>query len=301
MIRHIACLLIVVCGPSLALAQADKQPSPDEAAIRKAIDSYVAAFNKADAQALAAHFSEQGSYVDPATGEKVVGREAIAKTFASIFEGDVHPKLSVEVTSLRLLDDKVAVEEGNAEVALEGMAPEESTYIAVHVKKDGKWSLDSVRETLLPEPEPEEEASPLDELEWMIGRWVDKSDDATISTVCEWTLNKTFMLRTFTVAIQGQPIMAGTQVIAWDPSQQRIRSWVFDSEGSFGEGIWTKQEDRWLIRATNTLSDGKKGTAVQIITKVDDNSFTWQSVGRQVDGELLPNVEPITVVRKPND
>ncbi len=301
MIRRIACLLIVIIVPSLAAAQADKQPSPDEAAIRKAIDSYVDAFNKADAKALAGHFSEQGSYLDPTTGEKVVGREAIAKSFAGIFEGDAHPQLSVEVTSIRLLDDKVAVEEGNATVALEGQPPEESTYIAVHVKKDGKWSLDSVRETLLPEPDPEEEPSPLDELEWMIGRWIDKSDDATISTVCEWTLNKTFMLRTFTVAVQGAPLMSGTQVVAWDPAQERIRSWVFDSEGSFGEGIWTKQDNRWLIRATNTLSDGKKGTAVQIITKVDDDSFTWQSIGRQVDGELLPNVDPITVVRKPND
>ena len=52
---------------------------------------------------------------------------------------------------------------------------------------------------------------------------------------------------------------------------------------------------------TNTLSDGRKATAIQIIKKIDDNSFTFESIGRQVDGELLPNVEPITIVRKTKD
>ncbi len=40
--------------------------NPEEAAIRKAIDSYVEAFNKADAKALAAHWGEQGEFTTPA-------------------------------------------------------------------------------------------------------------------------------------------------------------------------------------------------------------------------------------------
>jgi hypothetical protein len=95
--------------------------------------------------------------------------------------------------------------------------------------------------------------------------------------------------------------MSGTQIVAWDPSSERIRSWVFDSDGGFGEGLWSREENRWVIKAHSTLADGKKGTAVQIITKLDDNSFTWESIGREVDGELLPNVEPITIVRTPAD
>jgi hypothetical protein len=34
------------------------------------------------------------------------------------------------------------------------------------------------------------------------------------------------------------------------------------------------------------------------MTYVDDNTFTWQSVNREVAGELLPNVDEVVVVRQ---
>ena len=299
MIQNLLCLAIIASA-SWTWAADEAKPSPDEAAIRKAIDSYIDAFNRNDAAAVANHFSEKGTYVDPITGEREVGREAIAKSLSERFALGLKPKLSVTVDSIRLLDDNVAIEEGTATVVTKKTAPEESTYVAIHVKKDGKWQLDSVRETLLPEAAPDD-SSPLDELSWMIGRWVDKSESASVETVCDWALNGAFITRSFTIALAGQPVMAGTQIIAWDPANKRIRSWVFDSDGTFGEGAWTKEENRWRIRATSTLADGSKGTGVQIITKLDDDSFTFESIARQVDGELLPNVEPITIVRESND
>ena len=36
------------------------------------------------------------------------------------------------------------------------------------------------------------------------------------------------------------------QVIGWDPAAKQVRSWVFDSGGGIGEGIWTKQGDKWI-------------------------------------------------------
>ena len=39
-------------------------------------------------------------------------------------------------------------------------------------------------------------------------------------------------------------------------------------------------------------------SANNVITKIDDNSFTFRSLGREVDGELLPGVDEITIVRK---
>lgn len=292
--------MTLLCGVTPAWAADPPKPSADETAIRKAIESYVAAFNRGDAQEVAKHFSETGTYVDPISGEREVGREAIAKALAERFAAGGKAKLAVDVQSVRLLDDSVALEEGTATVVSRTEAPEVTTYIAVHVKKDGKWFLDSVRETALPEPEVDV-SNPLDELDWMIGRWIDASEDATVETVCDWALNDAFMTRSFTIAIKGRPVMSGTQIIAWDAAQKRIRSWVFDTDGSFGEGAWTHEDDRWVIRSTNTLADGRKGTGVQVITKVDNDHFTFQSIGRQVDGEILPDIEPITIVRKTND
>ena len=103
--------------------------------------------------------------------------------------------------------------------------------------------------------------------------------------------------------LQGQAVgwylgcPAGVQIVGWDPAAKQIRSWVFDSDGGFGEGKWTKKDQRWYIQATGTLPDGSKTSAVNIITYVDENTFTWQSVNREAGGEILPNVDEVVVGR----
>jgi hypothetical protein len=145
------------------------------------------------------------------------------------------------------------------------------------------------------------QASPLDELEWMIGQWVDEGEDSKITTACSWTKNRKFLARSFSVAIEGQVSLEGTQVIGWDPIARRIRSWTFDSEGGFGEGRWTRDGDRWLVKASFVLASGERASALNVITYVDQDAFRWQSISREVDGELLPNIPEVTVVRQKAD
>jgi len=106
------------------------------------------------------------------------------------------------------------------------------------------------------------------------------------------------MTRSFAAVIRDRVDMSGMQVVGWDPAAKQIRSWVFDSDGGFAEGKWTRKGDRWLIQQTGTLADGRKTSAVNIVKKVDDNSFTWQTVQRSVAGDVLPDVEEVTIVRK---
>ena len=90
--------------------------------------------------------------------------------------------------------------------------------------------------------------------------------------------------------------IAGTQIIGWDPAKQEIRSWVFDSSGAFGEGVWSNDENRWTVTSAGTTEDGRKATAVGTYTKTDDG-YEWQSVSREVDDEMLPDIEPIKMIR----
>ena len=76
---------------------------------------------------------------------------------------------------------------------------------------------------------------------------------------------------------------------------------VFDSDGGFLEGKWTRKGDRWLIQEKGFTSDGRKTSATNVIRQIDKNSFTWQSIQREVDGDLLPNVDEVLVVRKTAD
>src|SRR5690606_4732441 len=100
------------------------------------------------------------------------------------------------------------------------------------------------------------------------------------------------------VHIEDRVEMEGTQIIGWDPDKQTIRSWLFDSEGGFGVGIWTQKENQWTIRTLQVLANGEKASGINIMTKVDDDTFTFRSLGREVDGILLPGIDEITVVRQ---
>jgi uncharacterized protein (TIGR02246 family) len=268
--------------------------------IRANAEAYVAAYNNHDAKAVAAMWSPDAVYMDPSTGEAAVGQEEIEKAFTDILAGLGQAKLEVEVNSVEFVSPNVAIENGTVRIVRPDAEPEVSNYTAVNVKRDGKWLLDRVSEEEPPAPPPSSYEQ-LKELEWMIGSWIDQDENATIQTDCEWTKNQNFINRSFAVVVGDQVDLAGMQIIGWDPAAKQIRSWIFDSDGGFGEGTWTRKGDRWLIQQKGTLPDGSRSSAVNIITRIDDDSFTWQSVQREVNGDILPNIDEVLVVRKPTE
>jgi len=290
-------VMMAWCLATAIGAEANRQAT-DEAAIRKAVESYVAAFNSGDAKALAAMWSPEAVYTNPLSGEQVVGRAEIEKQFTAIFAEAKGVKLEAKTESVRFVSPNVAVEQGTAKVIRPKQAPEDSEYTAVYVKRDSQWLLDRVTEEDVPVVPSHYEQ--LKDLEWMIGRWVDQDDDddTTVVTECSWTRNNNFITRSFTIQIRDRIDMAGMQIIGWDPSTKQIRSWVFDSDGGFAQATWKKKDNRWYIQQNGVLPDGRKSSAVNIVARVDDNTCTLQSVNRVVDGELQPNVDEVVVVRE---
>jgi uncharacterized protein (TIGR02246 family) len=276
-------------------AKGDDQAA-DEAAIRKAVETYVTAFNQSDAAALATLWSPTAVYTNPRNGELVVGREAIQSQFAAIFAEAKGAKLEAKTDSIQFISPSVGVEHGTATVVTPDQPPEETEYTAVYIKRDDQWLLDRIsEEEVVITPSHYEQ---LKDLAWMTGSWVDQDEEATVVTECNWTKNNNFLTRAFTVQIRDRIEMAGLQIIGWDPATKQIRSWVFDSEGGFGQGTWKKKGNSWYIQQSGILSDGRKSSSVNIITYVDDNTCTLQSVNRTVDGELLPNVEEVSITKK---
>jgi len=260
------------------------------------VESYVAAFNRGDAKALAALWLPAAVYTNPLSGEEVVGREAIEKQFAAIASEAKGAKLEAKTDSIQFVSPSVAIERGTAKVIRPDQDPEDSEYTAVYVKRDGQWLLDRVtEEDVSVVPSHHEQ---LKELEWMIGRWADQDDEATVVTECNWTRNNNFIARSFTVQIRDRIDMAGMQIIGWDPATKQIRSWVFDSDGGFGQGIWKKKGNRWYVQQSGVLPDGRKSSSVNIITYVDDKTCTLQSVNRTENGELLPNIDEVKLTKE---
>jgi uncharacterized protein (TIGR02246 family) len=274
-------------------------PSADEAAIRSNAAKYVEAYNRRDSRTMAAMWSPDAVYMEPDTNERFVGRDAIAKHFDDVLAGSDDAKLAVTIDTVDFVSPNVAIEKGKAIVTYGEHEPEETAYAAVHVKRDGRWLLDRVTEEEVAPPPPSHYEQ-LKELEWLVGSWVDADDQCTIQTDVNWTKNRNFLTRSFAVVIRDQIDMSGMQIVGWDPAEKKIRSWVFDSDGGFAEATWTHKGDQWFIQNNGTLADGSKTTSLNILTYVDGDSFKWASVNREVDGELLPNVDEVLVVRAPD-
>ncbi len=267
----------------------------DRAAIEKAVESYTAAFNARDAKSLAAHWAPEAIYINPLTNSQVEGREAIAKEFETILAALKETKLAVDTESIRFISPGVAVENGIATLISSDGEPEESSYTAIHVKQGGKWLLDRVTEEDISVVQSHYDQ--LKDLEWMIGTWLDSEESNQIETTCQWSRNNNFIIRAFKVVVEDRINTSGIQIIGWDPVLGKIRSWAFDSEGGFAEGAWTQKNDRWIVESNSTLPDGRKGSSINIMTLVNNNTFGWQSTGREVDGTILPDIDEVQVTR----
>ena len=246
-----AALLLHVCS---AVEPEKPAAGAEEFAIRAAIESYVAAYNRGDAKAVAAFWSESGEWISP-SGQRFQGRLAIEKEMQNLFNESKGVRIEVINPSIRMASSQVAIEEGTVRVIRPSEPPSVSTYLAVDVKEGGQWKLNTVCKTEVPETPAA--SSQLQELAWLVGDWVDESLEADDAATVTWTKNKTFLSYAFKASAAGMDDLEGTQVIGWDPAAGTIRSWMFDSDGGFGEGIWSKKGNpgawwpgKWAIAAT---------------------------------------------------
>lgn len=278
-------------------AALDEKNAADEAAIRKTGETFATAFEQADAKAVAAHFTPDAEYVDE-QGNVFQGRQAIEVSLAGFFAENPGSRLEVTIDTIRFVSPGVAIEDGTTTVTRpEGSPSDDSRYTAVHVKNNGKWLTASSREHA-PNGR-RQHAAKIQQLDWLIGDWVDEDDDSIVDFSCQVADNGNFLLRQFTVKIAGQEAMTGTQRIGWDPVGGKLCAWIFDSEGGYGEGTWHRDGDSWVLKTTGVTADGQTASGKSIYTQVNDHIMTWQAVDHEIAGVQLPDGEVITIVRKP--
>ncbi len=123
-------------------------------------------------------------------------------------------------------------------------------------------------------------------------------DDAEVEMDCNWTKNRNFLTRAFKITIDGEINFSGMQIVGWDPAEKTIRSWTFDSNGTFAEATWQQKGGQWFLRNRGTLADGRPASMINVMKQVDANSFTWQTIERTAGGELLPNIDEVSVARR---
>lgn len=269
----------------------------DEKAIKALLDTFTKAFDAGDAAAAAATYSETAIVIDE-HGERIEGRAAIQAQYAASFADNPGSTISIQVDALRLLGPETAIEMGRSTInpAKGKGAPEVTRFTAVYVKLGGRWLQSVVRDELSHDISPHDR---LKDLEWLIGEWVNESQDAVVSTSCKWAPGGNFIDREFTMKTKGQPVLTGTQRIGWDPLKRQFKTWVFDSEGGHGEGYFTHNGDQWVVKVEGVRQDGLPASATNIITRLGTDRMSWQSVDRTLGGSAIAGIDEFVVVRTP--
>jgi uncharacterized protein (TIGR02246 family) len=291
----VAALGLFVRAAPAAWAQGAAGTPPDEKAMAERSKSLIDAFNRGDAKALAEFWTPDGDYMDE-LGQLYKGRKAIEDSFVKLFAAGKGAKLHVYRTSLRFVRPDLAIGDGLFEVAPpNGAPPTAARYTSVQVLQDGKWLIASLREAVATPPN---SAGKLEDMAWLVGGWAEDSDKGPSARASfTWAEGHNFLVNRFVMTVKDVPMAGGTQWIAHDAAAKQIRSWMFDSSGAIGEGAWTRDGDRLVGKIVTTLTDGKKVSSTTILTRVDANHATWQSIQRSMDGQALPDTPPMKIKR----
>ena len=265
--------------------------------IRSVSEALTRAFNKGDAEAVVKLWTADGDYVGP-RGKLIQGKTNIRENFEKFFSLNPGVRLNVSITSIRLIGSDTAILDGVPEVTppIEG-PPTTFHSTIVLVRQDGQWRIASIRDMLFRSQSNYEQ---LKQLDWLIGDWVDaspESDDVSIRSSCQWTDNKNFLLRKFDVVLKDRITASGTQLIGWDSRNNRIRSWVFDTTGGFSEGEWHRDGNRWIIVTSGVQQSGREISTTNVLTRIDDDTFTVESRDRLIDGRPDADIEAIEIRR----
>ena len=268
----------------------------DRPAILALLAQLETGFNEGDAKGLAACWAENGEFVGP-SGARATGRENIESQFQETSAARKGSKLQIHVNHLRLVNEGLALVEAVAEVKPAPTTGGAPVTAFVLVKTNGRWLIESARETIAHLPP---QVNHLKDLEWLLGDWASETSKTgiTLRTTCDWTANQAFLIRKFRVEGKEAILHGGTEIIGWDPRSSRIRSWVFDADGGFGENVWVHDGSRWLIKYSGTLADGSEASATHILTSVDAATATLQSKDRVVNGAAQPDIPETTLKRQ---
>ena len=294
--------LIAVSGATFARGQEAAKTasagaaSSDEQAVRQVTQNLVKAFNAGDAEKAAALFFSGADLTDDA-GNVHKGAAAIKDVLGRFFEKFPGATSTMTPDSVWMVSPGLAIEEGRRVVSTKDDKPTAAMrYTLVMMKQQGEWKITSGREV-----EDDDSLSPHDRLKplgWLVGDWVDEGSDAVVQISCKWSEDKNYLLVDFNAKIQGKPALKSKQRIGWDPLTQKVKSWVFDSDGGYGEGLWSQVGNRWVIKSTAVMPDGQTGSATIALEPQDKDSYLMKGSDRIRGKTAEPDFE-LKIVRRP--
>ncbi len=283
-------------SPKPSVAVVDRAPL--ERVIRAQSAAMFAEFNAKDAGTLVSRFQTDATY-ELESGTVITGRDALQKHFEAAFSRAPEAQARIVESRIRFPTADIASDEGTVAVAQDSDSPEEqSRYVATWVRQDGHWKLKTLRE-MAAAAHSKSAHEHLHQLDWLIGEWLHESPDSLVKSSCRWSADGNFLLQDFKVQIDGAVVVAGSQRIGWDPLTKKVRSWVFDSEGGFGEAFWNWDGDHWVIRSSAVKYDGEITSSLNFVTPINGDSYRWEASHRMSGDTNLSDLDVVIARQGP--
>lgn len=267
----------------------------EELDIRDILIALEQSLNAKNADKVAELFAETGLFIDQ-SGEETSGRAALQARFAEFFKKESAPVLGLHPDKVIFPASNVALVTGVVSRRNEQLDLPETRFSMLLVRQGKKWFINEVTETVLQITQAE---SRLQDLSWLIGDWQVDKGDASAKMNVEWAPGKKFIVSKCTLNKKGAEEQVDKQVIGWNPQNNNIVSWHFDSNGGFGSGTWIykSNEKRWITDVVGIGADGSNTRASNVFTQKSADEFVWQSINRSLDGVEVSDTEALTVHR----
>ena len=120
-------------------APEEKKRATDDEAVRAAVKDFVKTFEKGDAKALTALWTEEGEYV-AGDGVTLRGRAAIENGYSQFFKKNPDVRLDLTIESVHFISHDDAVVEGTARSDKAGEVTS-SRVSALYARENGQWLL----------------------------------------------------------------------------------------------------------------------------------------------------------------
>jgi uncharacterized protein (TIGR02246 family) len=245
-----------------------------------------------------AFWDTDADYIDE-SGKMTKGKDAIRELYSKVLPTIKGSTVGGKIQSVKLLRPEIALADGTLEFTAPDGTKDSNRYAVVWTKSGEQWLITSARDLPAEVVDlPSLAYAQLKSLEWLVGEWQDDTPGKDIQLHVSWAKNKAFLLLEYRIKQEGAETLDVLVRVGWDSVNKRVRSWLFDSQGGFGEGYWQKEGNKWLVGTSGVLPDGGIGGATNSYEFVNPTTFIWRATDREIDGQPLADSE-VKFVRQP--
>ena len=130
-----------------------------------------------------------------------------------------------------------------------------------------------------------------------VGDWiaVDESGPGApliIKRHVEWALDGNYLTAVTSIGREGlKTPLVHRHMVGWDSREERVRSWIFSSNGNFARGIWGGDEMMSEGRIGGLTPDGDTLSAIVQYEVVDRSTIIYRATERMEGGVAQADLE----------